>query len=369
MANYGTYVKRGSLWYQKGYPAFVPSGVDDGFMVGVTEATEANTGVLADVTRELYVGPSLIDGTSDPDFPLLIVSKDINKLLTVRSGYVKFLNCLFTGGPGTFDTGQVDCRAAGVLRVTFERCDFIPAATSYYLNAVIGHHMTVYRCYAERIVDFVGSYNTHAARTDNFVWGNYVKNFVRYDVDHAHTDGTHNDFVQHQGGIGLSIKGNTALGYNRYPDGTVPTDLFRLSSQFAVIQENVAIGGVYYCGEVEVSANRISGFMHVVSIKTRNPDADGGRAGTPYDATAVDNLLLNDDQRYYGSTAWEGGIGRPYIFRTGTETTINGVTTVPTDGQPYDLGGNNRYANTLAVTRASLRGELVSIRRDNFAGG
>lgn len=388
-----TYHLREGLWRRRGRPPIVPSGYDDGFVVGLTKPTTSNTGCLAGVTRLPYDGPQIIDaavlpGTLDPSQPnsqtnpYVVSSRNVDKLITVKSGWVVWFNCAFSGGPGTFNTGLVDTRPSGVLGVTFERCDFDPGAAkaSFWLDAVIGHHITMRRCRARRVVDLVGSYNTYATRTDNVIEANLLEWLVRYDDDSPnHTDGTHNDGIQHQGGIGLRVVGNVLNGYSFYADGTtVPPGNYRLGAQGVLVQQNVAIGGLYYADEIEISDNWFAGWQHPISLKTRNPDpvdAPKGAAnnprrfGTPFDSTVVDNVWENDDQRYYGTTAWEGGVGRPYIIRTGTETVINGDTSIPTDGQPYPAGGNNRYSPTAVLTRESLRGDLVTIRRDPFAGG
>ena len=354
----GTRHLRDGLWKRKGRPAVIPENFDDGFVIGTTMPTTANTGVYASLPRLTYDGPALIDGSTDPLAPLVIDSRNVDRLLTVRSGYVRFVNCLFTGGPGTFDTGQVDCRAAGVGRVWFERCTFTPAQRSFYLNALIGHHMTVRRCYAAGVVDFVGSYNTHAPATDNVIEGNYLSWLVRYETDHVHTDGTHNDGIQHQGGSGLVVRGNFLWGRMFYEDGaTVPTgDYGTRPAQGVLVQQNVQTGTA--CNPV-IENNWVRGWQHPIVVKTRSS------GGTAYNATITNNVWLDDDQRYYGTTEEYGLPGRPYNIRCDAAVTVNGIS-YPLGSATQDTNGN-AYA-VVPEVHANRRGQPVYVRRDTFTG-
>lgn len=371
-----TWTLQGGFWRRAARPAIIAGDMHDDFQLGVTEPTAANTGVYPDVIRLAYDGPAAIEGyaTLAEAAKNPIASRNIDRLLTINSGYVCFVNCKFTSGGATFDTGQVDCRKAAVLGVSFDRCTFDPAKPSPYLNALIGHHMNVNRCHARRVVDFIGVYNTTAPRVDTFITGNYLESLVYYydptvGVVHPSDNRTHNDGIQKQGGIGFTCRGNALHGYVFLPDGSVPNEdptraaYAHLASQGVIIQENVAIGGVYYGGEDDVSENFIYGFMHPFSFKTRST------GGAPFGVKHEKNLLMNDDQRYYGSTELVPGYpGRPYIVRTGSQTWTNDQTDVPMDGQPYPASGENRYHTSTAVERAALRGQLVTVRRDNFPG-
>ena len=341
-----------------------PVAPDPEFTVGATFPDASNVGLLP-TARTAWTGLLSITGSSDIQNPLIIANRTFNGLVTIVSGAVSFLNCEFKGGPGTFNTGLVDCRAAGVLRVTAERCDFDPGASaSYWLNAMIGHHITMRRCRVRRVVDMVGGYNTHTTRVDNVIEGNWLEWLVRYDVDADHTDGTHNDGYQGQSGLGHRIVGNRFDGRTFYADGSsVPAEPYLRAGQGVIIQQNVQIGGVYVpVGEVEVHQNWLTGWQTPIVLKTRTS------GGTAWDAHATGNRLLDDDQRYYGTTLYGGLPGRPYIIRLGSQTTLNGAS-YPTDGSlNYAPGDDNAYAEAPEVIRAPLRGQPVPIRRDATGG-
>lgn len=377
-----TRVARSGMWRRHLRPAIIPATYADGFVIGSTMPTSTNTGVFADLPRLPYTGATVIDGSADANAPLLIESRDITDLLTIRSGYVKFFNCYFDSGPGTTDTGQVDCRGANVLGVQFERCTFYPSQgkRSFYLNALIGHHMTVRRCFAAGVVDFVGSYNTWATETNNVIEGNYLDWLVRYEVDHAHSDGTHNDGIQHQGGSGLTIRGNFLYGRMFYEDGvTIPSSSYGpLPAQGILVQQNVGFtngawvqggGGTHPAINPVIENNWLRGWMHPIVIKTRS-----GGNHTAYSATCANNVLMDSNQRYYGTQMHYSVVGRPYLIRTDLGVTLNGKLTdpytdgYPATGEPFPDLDDNVYANVTDVD-SSMRGQPMTVRRDNFYGG
>ena len=326
---------------------------NDGFVVGTTRPTLDLCGVLAGISRTTYTGPTSITGWSTQADALAnaIVSKNITNLISIASGYVYFLNCKFTGAGGTSDTAQVDCRATNVARVTFERCSFDPVTPNYWLNNLIGHHMTALRCHFRRGVDSIGSYNTHGSHTDNIVQGNYFENTCRFDVDQTHTDGTHNDTIQHQGGIGLLVEGNLFIGHNLYGDGSVPAAPYNRTSQCVLTQENVAIAGAYYCSDITIRNNWVGdGYQQVFVIKTR------ATSGSPYDATVENNTWITSGQRDWGGSL------HFYNVRLGSETTINGIS-YPFTGGTADTHGNV-YSSDAEVA-AAYRGLPILVRRDS----
>lgn len=341
-----TWIAKGGLMVRRGQQS---RPVDATFTLGTTEPTIYNAGVTG-TPRSNYNG-TLTGGTQAS--PTKISNVNLNRLVTLNGGYFEFFNVLFAGGPGTFNTGQVDCRPSAHQGALFNRCTFEPATRSYYLNNLIGHHMDAYRCVFKRGVDTIGSYNEYASRTDNKIRGCLGLSQTRYDVDADHSDGTHNDFVQHQSGLGLDVIGNSVQGYTIYDDGSTPPDPYNRTAQFVLTQQNVAVGGTYYLGEVTVSSNWIRGFQQGIVIKTRT---SGGQA---YDVTAVNNRWANADQRDFGGTY------HFYNMRADGATTFNGIS-YPTTGATADTNGN-AYADTAEVG-ATYRGQAVLVRRDAGLG-
>lgn len=385
----GVYVLDGALMRREGRPPHPLIGYDDGFVYGVTMPRSTTIGDSItnvgcyDGVKYPYVGPATIDGSTDPANPLQITSMAIDKLMTVRSGYVHFFNCTFSGSQAKSDTALLDTRPAAVSRVIVERCDFDPgqAGASPWLNAIIGHHTTALRNRARRVIDFFGSYNTHGPITANVLYGNLMEWHAYFYAEeegivHPSDVRVHNDGIQHQGGgpgdgydYGIDVVGNRLRGFQYEPDGvTIAPDqpgvpYAELASQGFQCQQNVQTGTPV---NPRFSNNWIEGYQHTVVIRTRESWKGGG---TPYNAVVEGNTWLDDRRRYYGTAADYYGVpgGRPYTVRVDNAVTVNGIA-FPTDGAERPLGENNRYFIGTSVTAPSRRGELVTIRRDNFAG-
>lgn len=353
----------GGRWFPYGpLPGELLTGGAGSFILGTTYPDASNSGIPAGVSMASTYdgaangpgGSTVIVGSPDPDNPTRFYRTLFPRHIRVEQGYVDIDQSYLRGGPGTFNSGLVDTTALVDGRVRITRSDFEPTTKSYWMNATIGHHLTVERCRVRGTVDGFGSYNTGGARTDNYFRSNWIEYLTRYDVDVDHTDGTHNDSVQHQGGEGLWVEGNRFDGYTRYADGTTPADPWHRIAQGVLVQENVAYGGIYRCADIHVNRNYVRGHMHPFVFKTRSS------GGTPYDVELRDNVWLNDDQRIY-----TGSLDR-YNVRLGTETTTNGIS-YPTTGGTEDVFGN-RYADDPEVS-ATWRGRAVLIRRDTFPGG
>lgn len=328
-------------------------GGSDGFVLGVTIPSAAWCGVYPGISRTAYTGPTTFVGTADVNNPLLIESKDISSLLTWGGGYVKFLNCNFTsGGDATFSVGQVTCRGNYLERVTFERCTFRPDVPNYFVDGLIGHHYTAYRCDVSRTVDGFGVYNQYNRRADVYIQGNYVHEQCRFEYDGypatGHSDGSHNDGIQLQGGEGLWVVGNAFHGYQFHADGSTPAFPWNYTAQGVLTQENVAVGGVYYAGDFHVTNNWFWGFQQVIRPATRSSSM------TVYDIEIVNNTQMDMPRN------WGGSIYPYYLIRPTANVTVNGIaystsTTVPT------VDTNNNNFDTGTSVDAAFRGAAYKI--------
>lgn len=334
-------------------------------------------------SRQRYSGSYTVDGSTNQDRPLVIQGVALERVLTIRSGFVDVLDCTSTlTAPGpTTDSALIDCRASGVRRVRVDRCDFDPGEefASPWLNAVIGHHMTVTRCRARRVVDFAGSYNTHATAVDNIFAGNLMEwhayfSDAKAGVVHPSDVRTHNDGFQHQGGSGFRMVGNRLRGYVFLKDGkTLPPDqgtvpYRHLAHQAVMIQQNLhrstPINPV-------VIQNWFEGYQH--GIVARTSDLDRG-AGVAYMLEAWGNRFRNDDQRWYSTSSTDiygTAGGRSYPLRLDNLVGLrrpDGSTWQPRTDHVEFLSGVGTYEDSDQV-RPPRRGKVVPGRRDNFAGG
>lgn len=332
-----------------------PPEPTDPFTLGVTIPTAENTGVLPNVARTAYTGPTTITGSQDPLLPTLIENKNITSRITIFSGHVRFYNCYYSGGGNETGNGaQCQMWAVGINRVEFERCTFRPTNTSYYLNAVIGHHYTLKRCDISRVVDAAGAYNQYGERVDVRIEGCYMHHLVRYEEDGGmHADGTHNDFLQLQGGEGVWFIGNALYGYNLYADGSVPTGKSRYAGQGFLTQQNVpypAGSSTYYMADIHCLNNWFWGIQTAVRIATRSSNV------TTYDAEVKNNTWMD--------MPYDTGYSIPYYtIRPTTNVTVNGIA-YPGDIQVLTADVNNNKFDTGADVLPAYRGQPVGVRCD-----
>lgn len=381
---YYTLDRATGLWVRYGRPAIPAIGGNDGFVVGVTPPTTLNAGAVTGSSRVIYTGSTDIHGSNDPEAPLALHSFIFTRPVRVLSGYVWFWDCEFTNLDGVVpssETALLYAMAADVKGVLVERSTFDPGVDGahWFLDAIEGHHITVRRNVARRVVDFVGSFNIHSTVTDTVVEGNLLESLAYFynptpGIVHPSDTRTHNDGLQHQGGQGIVVRGNWFNGIRRHPDGSLPTDQGTDWEQYAdngvllqgSVQKGIPISTPEY--PAIISNNWIFGFNQVFPIKTARGGTDGAGA---YDATLLGNRL-DDRRRYQGPSPVDYyGVpgGRPYVVRTGTETTVNGDTSVPADGVERVLSsGDNRYFADSRTSAVARRGQLITIRRDAFAG-
>ena len=130
------------------------------------------------------------------------------------------MNSKLVGGAHkpTSDDGVVNCasssRNGSAAKVTLIDCEIAPRRPSLGRDGIRGRAFDVFRCDIHNVVDGVGIFATTEQGTvdaDVNVKGNYIHNLAYTYPDTitpSHTDGTHNDCVQHQGGKNVHIKGN-----------------------------------------------------------------------------------------------------------------------------------------------------------------
>lgn len=177
---------------------------------------------------------------------------------------ITFNNCLFVGSnvDGTSQSACLDLRSARTGIVTMNDCSFIPRKESDWRDCVVGHKYEAYRCYAKGGVDGFGifvepaKYSPAVYSADVVIKGCMVEDLAYRYPDRAtpsHTDGTHNDCIQHQGGNNVTIQGNNLKGSSHamVGSGTNPSKPWLLSGTdkwingaCLIIQEQTTTGPV-----------------------------------------------------------------------------------------------------------------------------
>ena len=193
----------------------------DALTPGTYRPTPELTGVYPAITRTRYNQPGagrwwLPPGTyTNLDF--------YGDVELAGDGKWVFTNCYFHGA-SSHPSSQTGCvRAVGITGAgyaTFTDCTFRPDSPSWYRDGLVGHKLTVRRCqFADGCDGFGSSAGTGGALVEACYFG--PGQFWRQDP--AHSDGTHNDGAQFQGGGPWIFIGNNVICavYNA-PGSTAP---------------------------------------------------------------------------------------------------------------------------------------------------
>jgi hypothetical protein len=183
---------------------------------------------------------------------------------SVQTVPIFILNSLCLGGrhKPTSDDGVMNCasssRTGSAAKVTLVDCEIAPRRPSIGRDGIRGRAFDAYRCDIHNVVDGVGIFATTQQGTVNAdvnVKGNWIHNLAYTYPDTltpSHTDGTHNDCIQHQGGRNVRIRGNSLEATTTSADvtpgsGTNPQNPWLIGQGMAtgsalIIQNNTGQG-------------------------------------------------------------------------------------------------------------------------------
>lgn len=229
-----------------------------GLVPGDYKPSTSTTGVLPGSTLTPYNqgGQDLYITTNGT----VLENLDIYGRVMVQASGVVIRNCRLRGSANTINgaSAMIDCNHAAVFNCLIEYCTLVPDTPRLNQNGVIGHEYTARRCYVSQTTDGFGIYNkAGVSNAANVVLeANMVENLAYFQPDYQngvsgatwHTDGTHNDCVQIQGGSNIRLTGNYLNGTSFYgagsivPSGRWPvTDGFN-HGQCILIQKNSTLG-------------------------------------------------------------------------------------------------------------------------------
>lgn len=238
------------------YGAYMPddttAGVPDGTVLTEWNSPSVNTVTWSAVTAD--VEDKIIYGDVKPTF-----TGNVNQV---------FRRCKFVGGSHvpTGASGVLDCNSqrTGAGRIVLIDCDIIPRVPARNRDCIVGHRWELYRCRLQKGVDAMGIFKNSAnSNADVVAKGCYVSNLTYWYPDYQngtsgatwHTDGTHNDGAQLQGGKNVTLTGNRwhltcSYGAGSDPHPTKPwlLESADLESRYApgsnVIIQNNTGGGI-----------------------------------------------------------------------------------------------------------------------------
>lgn len=212
----------------------------DSLVYGAYEPNSTTAGVPAGVTLTNYNAPTTTGsvsfapgGGNGPNGEYMYYHIYGDVVHSGAAGHVEFKYCYLHGGANT-PTGATGCVNAYSVRdstrkIKLTDCTIQPQVPTLR-DGIAGGNYEAYRCDVFDSVDGFGLLRLAADGTDinAILWGNYVHDLSYIYPDYAngssgstvHTDGTHNDCIQHQGGRNVHIKGNALWGTSHAMPGT-----------------------------------------------------------------------------------------------------------------------------------------------------
>jgi len=184
----------------------------------VAKPSATNTGVPAGTTLTKYTGPLTItvDGT-------VIDRKAVYGDLKIRAKNVIIRNSYLHCGTQTLSssTACVDAYSGNVFNLQITHNTIRPDKPSPYRDGIVGHEFTARYNHISRSNDGIGIFNLpggsgYANVTAEY---NYIHDLTHWNNDPLHSDGTHNDGIQVQGGKNIGIRYNTVVGSVVTADG------------------------------------------------------------------------------------------------------------------------------------------------------
>ena len=299
----------------------------------------------------------------------------------IRNCYVPGLDTPYTG---TAQGGIVDCRASSVARLRLEHLTIRPTYPNDRWDGIYGHDFTAYRCLIERTVDCFAVLNQYSPNVNVNIEGCWGGHNSWYSDDRGvHTDGTHNDFLQHHTGLYLNVTGCTAWGYKWNTlntsnlSGTGNGDVLAYTDTSGTLPAGAKgtpqIGNViidqteayYHVGQAYYDSCWIYGGGHVFYPRSKCGVSGHNHkyASNPHFTNIT---LMNDDQKDFGGSL------HFYTIRPDASNSLNDMPpgSFPTTGATdTPTSWNCRYANVSNADRKlnvdpSRRGQVLKIRCD-----
>lgn len=151
----------------------------------------------------------------------LVITKDGTVLqnleifgdIKVRAKNVVIRNSILRGGKHAPSnaTGIVDATSAAVSNLVVEDSYIRPTRPHHFRDGIVGHDYSAKRNHILRTNDGLGIFNRPSGSVNANVVasGNYIHSLTYWDWSPYHSDGTHNDGIQVQGGQNIRLVGNT----------------------------------------------------------------------------------------------------------------------------------------------------------------
>ncbi|HAP89274.1 MAG TPA: hypothetical protein DCR15_05690 [Arthrobacter bacterium] len=180
---------------------------------GTFRPSASNTGIPVGTVLGSLGVPSkpfviTVDGTVIDGMNIYGDVKVQAKNVTIKNSYLHGGNYIPSG-----NSGVVDANSNLVYGLRLLNNYIHPDVPSYYRDGVVGHEYYAARNHVWGTNDGFGVFNKAglSSLANVTIEGNYVHDTIYFRNDPAHSDGTHNDGVQVQGGENIRIYANTIV--------------------------------------------------------------------------------------------------------------------------------------------------------------
>lgn len=291
---------------------------------GAYKPSASTTGVVAGTKLTKY-------NTSGAD---LVISKDNTVLenleiygdIKIRAKNVTIRNSLLRGGskaPGN-PTAIVDATGSQVVNLKIEDSTIRPDRPHFNRDGIKGHDLTARRNLITGTTDGMGIFNRPggSAAANVTVEANYIHSLTYFDYSSAHSDGTHNDGIQVQGGSNIRIAGNTIVANAVVGSGSRPGKYAPHAGLGIMLQQNVS-----KLSNVVVERNWVDNGTSSINI-------DNGKHSN-ITVTVRENFLGRNQYKFNGSSTY------PIRIINRGSSTVSGLNT-------------NKWENTGALLSSTV---------------
>lgn len=235
----------------------------DELVAGEYKPSDYTTGVPAGTVLTNYTGPSTITVAGT-----IIDSKIVSVDLKIQAANVVIRKSRIRGGttaPANA-TGCIDANSNACFNLLIEDNHIEPQRPHYNRDTVVGHEYTARRNRTKRGTDGFGVFAKPGGSpyANVTLQGNYVSDQTYFFPDVVHSDGTHNDGCQIQGGRGILVEGNrfdvtSVAGAGSLVNPDKPNHLTQTNGPHAngagiIVQDNVKAGlGLAYNGDGSIN--------------------------------------------------------------------------------------------------------------------
>lgn len=202
----------------------IPAFGRDALVYGAYEPDASTAGTL---TSEAVLADGSHDYNADVDSVTIpngavITSKRIFGDI-VFTGSATLTDCLLVGGSQAITSGNLgvlSCVESRTGQAVLTDCTIRPRKESDGRDGALGKQFELYRCRIVGGVDGVGIYNKYGTDANVKVKGCLIEDRAYTYTDRDHSDGTHSDPIQIQGGRFIEVIGNAINGTGHYMTGS-----------------------------------------------------------------------------------------------------------------------------------------------------